>query len=85
MALTGEVMRTKKETFKCSNLLCAIGIHRPLKGHTHNFIDKVSGQTVYNAECPCGKKWMVDSPFSFGGFKVERVLQNNKWKEEGNL
>ena len=52
--------------------LCKLGWHRPLVNHHHNFIDKVSGKTVYDAECPCGKKWMVDSPFGFGGFKVEK-------------
>lgn len=58
---------------KLNGVLCALGWHRPLRGHRHNFIDKVSGDTVYNAECPCGKKWMVDSPFSFFGCKVERT------------
>lgn len=52
-------------------LLCSIGLHRPLKNHRHNFIDKVSGSTVFNAECNCGKKWMVDSCFGFFGDKVE--------------
>jgi len=56
-----------------SDWLCSIGLHRPLRGHHHNFIDKVSGLTVYNATCPCGKKWMTDSPFKFFGFKVERT------------
>jgi len=50
--------------------LCILGIHRPLSGHRLSFIDSVSGQTVYVAKCPCGKKWMVDSPFSMLGFKV---------------
>ena len=58
-------------------ILCSIGIHRPLSGHSYNFIDKVSGKTVYNATCPCGKKWMVDSPFMFTGFKVERFTGHN--------
>jgi len=41
-------------------LLCKIGIHRPLKNHHHNFIDRVSGKTVYDAICPCGKRaWRV--------------------------
>ena len=55
-----------------SALLCSFGWHRPLKNHEHNFIDVVSGNTVFNAECCCGKKWMVDSCFGFFGHKVER-------------
>jgi hypothetical protein len=43
-----------------------------MKNHHHNFIDKCSGKTVYNAECECGKKWMVDSLLPFGGFRVMR-------------
>lgn len=54
-------------------LLCNLGVHRPLKEHKHSFIDAVSGQTVYIAKCNCGKKWMVDSPLSLLGFKVEVV------------
>ena len=53
-------------------ILCAFGWHRPLQKHSHNFIDKVSNKTVYNAKCPCGKKFMVDSPFGYFGSKVER-------------
>jgi len=54
-------------------ILCRLGIHRPLKDHRHNFIDVVSGKTVYNAECPCGLTWMVDSPFGWFG---DRMLKN---------
>lgn len=50
-------------------LLCNLGIHRPLTGHTFQFIDKVSGNSVYSAKCPCGKVWLVDSPFALFGFK----------------
>ena len=53
-------------------LLCRIGLHRPLKQHHHNFIDKVSGKTVYTAKCPCGIEWMTDSIFGWFGFKVKR-------------
>ena len=53
-------------------LLCRIGIHW-LVNHTHNFIDKVSGKTVYNTECDiCGKKYMSDSPSPLLGFRVLR-------------
>ena len=52
--------------------LCSIGIHRPLQEHHHNFIDSVSGDTVYDAVCPCGKKWMTDSRNGYLGFKAEK-------------
>lgn len=55
-----------------SKLLFRLGIHRPLFNHWYNFTDKVSGKSVYNAECFCGKKCMVDNCFGFFGFKVER-------------
>jgi hypothetical protein len=54
-------------------MLCKLGWHRPLKNHKYNFTDKVSGKTVFNAVCPCGKKWMTDSPFGFFGCKVDRA------------
>ena len=50
-------------------LLCNLGIHRPLTGHKFQFIDKVSGKSVYSAKCPCGKVWLVDSPLPMPGFK----------------
>lgn len=49
-----------------------MGIHRPLINHSFNFTDIVSGKSVYNVECPCGKKWMVDSMSKFFGHKVEK-------------
>jgi len=63
----------KKDESDLGALLCSFGWHRPLKNHKHNFIDRVSGNTVFNAECSCGKKWMVDSCFGFFGDKVERT------------
>ena len=42
-----------------------------LKDHKHNFIDSVSGNTVYTAKCRCGKKFMVDTLFPIPSFKVE--------------
>ncbi len=60
---------------KKPSLLCRFNIHRPLFNHHHNFIDSVSGETVFNAECSCGKKWMVDSPFGFFGDKVEHNVK----------
>jgi len=35
------------------------------------FIDVVSGKMVYEAVCPCGRSWMVDSIHGFPTFKVE--------------
>lgn len=54
------------------SILCKIGLHRPLKDHHYNFTDRVSGQAVFNAVCPCGQQWMVDSPFGWLGFKIEK-------------
>ena len=50
---------------------CRIGVHW-MKNHHHNFVDCVDGKTVYNAECACGKKWMVDSLLPFWGVRVMR-------------
>ena len=55
------------------NILCRLNIHRPLKNHHHTFTDCVSGKTVFDAECPCGLKFMVDSQFGFCGFKVAKT------------
>ena len=53
-------------------LLCKLGIHRPLKILNCDFIDRVSGKEVFNATCPCGKKWLTDSVFGWFGFKTKR-------------
>lgn len=53
------------------SILCRVGIHRPLFGHAHRFVDCVSGKDVYKAECPCGKKFLVDSVFGWFGDKME--------------
>jgi hypothetical protein len=50
---------------------CSIGLHW-MKNHHFNFTDKVDGKTVYNADCECGKKWMVDSLSPITLFKVPR-------------
>lgn len=39
----------------------------------HLFIDMITGRTVYDAVCPCGRKWMIDVRHGFPLFKVERV------------
>lgn len=52
------------------NLLCNIGMHRPLSGHSAAFVDVVSRETVFYATCPCGKRWMVDSLNGWGGHQV---------------
>ncbi len=51
--------------------LCKIGIHRPLHGFHGLFQDVVSHKTVFEATCPCGKKWMTDSLFRWAGYKIE--------------
>ena len=55
---------------KIGKILCRMEVHRPLKGHTLQFIDRVSGKSVYKAMCSCGKEWLVDSPFGFFGTKL---------------
>lgn len=56
--------------------LCKIGIHRPLKRIQSLFIDKVSGKTVFLAECPCGQHYMTDSCNPWFGFTVRMVPRN---------
>ena len=51
------------------NLLCAIGIHRPLTAHVTRFTD--FDKVFYTALCPCEKTWMVDSTNPYLGDKVE--------------
>lgn len=53
------------------NLFCLIGIHRPLKVMDAYFKDVISGKMVFDAECPCGKKFMTDNINGWKGFKVE--------------
>lgn len=52
-------------------LLCRIGIHW-MGEHASLFVDIVSGETVFNAICPCGKEWIVDTLFPLPMFKIER-------------
>ena len=59
------------------NMLCKIGVHRPLRNYSYNFTDQVSGLPVYDAECPCGKKWMTDGHM-WWGFKVEKQSHNKR-------
>lgn len=58
---------------------CDIGWHW-MENHLGNFTDKVSGKTVYNAECAiCKKEYMVDTLFPIASFKVRR---KNNWGME---
>lgn len=43
-----------------------------MKNHAYNFTDFISGKCVYDAECSCGRKWMVDTLFPITIFKVEK-------------
>lgn len=54
------------------NILCRIGIHRPLKIGSYLFTDHVSGDTVREAVCSCGKNWMTTSVFGWFGYKTQR-------------
>jgi len=55
---------------KTRHLLCIAGIHRPLKIKDCAFIDQVTHKEVFNAICPCGKKWLTDSVFGWFGDKM---------------
>lgn len=63
---------------KGKTLLCKLGIHRPLKVGYGLFTDIVTGNTVREATCPCGKKWMTDSVFGWFGFKTKREVQSGE-------
>lgn len=51
--------------------LCKIGLHWPMKRHEEYFRDIVVGKMVNKAECPCGRKWMVQEKSKFPVFEVE--------------
>lgn len=53
-------------------LFCNWGLHWRMKLGERLFTDIVSGKSVFDATCPCGKHWMVDSTHGFPTFKVER-------------
>jgi len=57
-------------------ITCNLGLHWFMTGHEPDFVDCVSGKTVYIARCPCGRHWLVDTTSPFPLFKVEsnRVL-----------
>jgi len=54
-------------------LLCRLGLHWRMRIVDSMFIDIVSGKMVYEAICPCKRRWMVDVTHGFPTFKVERV------------
>lgn len=70
----------KKLSSYIKKFFCHIGIHW-MENHHYNFIDRVDGKIVYNAECACGGKWMVDSPFALLGFRVRRYSLTEKKKD----
>ena len=50
---------------------CKVGLHWFMYGHEPNFVDSDSGKIVYLAECPCGRRWLVDTTSRCPIFKVE--------------
>lgn len=54
------------------NILCKLGIHRPLKIGRYLFTDRVVGKMVRVAECPCGKKWMTDSDNRWFSYRIPK-------------
>ena len=47
-------------------MLCRIGIHRPLKAFAYEFWDKVANKEIYQAWCPCGRRYLTDGGAWFG-------------------
>lgn len=56
---------------KLSDILCKLGIHRPLNIKHCQFIDTVTHKEVFEAYCPCGKRFLTDSVWGWFGSKVE--------------
>jgi len=50
-------------------LTCKIGLHWFMHGHEPDFT--AFGKIVYLAECPCGRRWLVETTGPFPMFKVE--------------
>ena len=57
--------------FSIKKLFCKIGIHW-MENHHSYLWDYIGGTPIFSAECPCGRKWMVESAFPIVTFKVER-------------
>ena len=53
------------------NILCRLGIHRPLAKTQVAFRDMVSGKQVWHARCPCGKEWLTDGN-AWTGYRIAR-------------
>ena len=53
-------------------ILCWLGLHWRITVDRTLFVDRVSGNEVYEGTCSCGRKWMHDSVFGFPTFKVEK-------------
>lgn len=60
------------------HLLCRLGVHRPLRGHSFLFHDIVSGKRVFAARCPCEIRWLTDSLFGFFGFRIKTKYQDDE-------
>lgn len=56
-------------------MFCKIGWHW-LTNHEHSFVDRVSGNSVFEASCNCGKKWLTDSLLPLIGFRVLKDSDN---------
>ena len=59
------------------NILCVLGIHRPLSGH--RFCFGLPGmRAVYGAQCPCGVSWIASGKDRWHGSKLRCVAHNFK-------
>jgi hypothetical protein len=64
---------SKERWFKMKNLLCKLGLHRPINIPTiSSFVDVVAGTPIYIGKCSCGKTWMTEGKWF--GSKVEKTV-----------
>ena len=60
------------------NLLCKLGIHRPLTLKGTAFFDVVSGRAVHRTSCPCGQAYLTTGGRWFG-FKTKLDEEDRKF------
>jgi hypothetical protein len=58
-------------------ILCRLGIHRPLKLIKFKYVDPSTGELVFISKCPCGQHWL-NAGYKWFGFKI-RTLEKVKF------
>ena len=56
-----------------TKIFCRIGLHRPLKISHCQFIDTVTHKEVFEAYCPCGKRWLTDNIFGWFAIQSDNI------------